>query len=327
MIDDCVLHGQEAKVGDAWIGGLFSPCAKMIIRENKPGHETRWLLPLGHIPNSSTVVYPVIELQVSDGVSVFLFERTVSEVRPCFRATVDHMQWKARPVKFVSPYGLWLHHRDAHAVMGYQRGVVLISTGEEGTLMEIASDLAFMEANMTYCHKLITHLGLDPPNPSSLHGCLQVLIQHFRNPSETDMVNILQQRIVSANAKEKAALTTFLNIEDAHTCFAPEDRENFSKARKSCINRIEEDYDFEKAWKNLSKKVKSQPAVADPGKGKGKGRGRAGKGGKAARKSYKPFPHGDLKQCDLKPWCPLGGFIWRANQAGAWCSQSALTME
>jgi hypothetical protein len=174
--------------------------------------------------------------------------------------------------------------------------------------------------SMAQLGDLCREFGVEYEATDDLWTRLTKCVKHVLDPSEEDLVAILETRVSGCTPSE---WLSFIKSSDADTLFDKDDQ----RLRQVEVNRVttreERGDEFMKKYVDLRQRVATAKATA---LAKGKGRGRGGRG-KAAAAAAHPKEGARLPkelaphQCTLawvKEWMPLGALLQRDTFNGAW---------
>ena len=310
-------------VGDCWLGGFICPTIEMIIRPTHNPEVSKWYLPLGYVTDSAVIMLPMhIHNIPGTNKKFFTLDRDAC-YRDLYQPVCDYTKWNAYRIEWKSPYSQALDHGDiTRTFQGTTRflGIRPITVAEEEPLLVAGVWRGFGNPSMQWLGRLAKHLALEVPGKSRLRY-LEAFAKYLIHPplTEAQLLDLLALPMYKHAPTEHAAISTFLDVEDAHQCFTYEDYENFSKAQESCKQGIAETKAYSAEWAAKRAAFMAKEAV-DVGKGKGKAKAKAkalGKGG-GPPPPHRELPPGDLTQPELKALVPRGGHIWIGHSSGTW---------
>lgn len=89
----------------AWLGGLVRGSSNIVVRQVVGEVKGPWLLALGHVPDTTAIVWPAKEItDRASGEIFYELERDIKDIRDCYIAVLDHERWEAQRVEWRSPY-------------------------------------------------------------------------------------------------------------------------------------------------------------------------------------------------------------------------------
>lgn len=110
----------------------------------------------------------------------------------------------------------------------------------------------------------------------------------------------------------------FADVAGGQVAVGSHEQQKFQEMQQQCDADDAELRPFRQTYQARLQEVRPM-VLAQPGRGGGRRKRGRGHGGGAVRE----VPDGELSQAQLAPLCPLGGHIWRGNNAESWSSHMA----
>lgn len=233
---------------------------------------------------------------------------------PMLAFILDLADWEVRPVFWKSPLGQYESLKDGGAFLPGHIGLrVFVDEGHPWVPMaKFAAKEAFGKLSQTTLQAVATELGCDRDLGSGLFSMCFNLVQFVTGDGDDDVLDVLQKRCFPEEGHRVDQLV--IHCDDLLDAVAPKDRDTMQKEIKKCKATQEDIETFKSNWT-------AKRHVVAKARAKGKGRSRASSS-KAAPppppRRYSSVPDTVPLQASLKPYCPDGAFIWRANTTHRW---------
>jgi len=280
----------------------------LIVRENC---SDTWMLPLGMVGNTGALAVELetIELPHADDgstVSCYIPKLPVRKVSSCHVALIG--SWLARTYDFAPPQWTMLH-RGVHEVAGEafpvqdKIGIVLFPTSDPVELPHAASKKAFGKLGPVILKRFAEHFEVSLRGcDMTLFGILVVLITHFLNPEEDELLDILLLRL-EFHVPAWAALEDIPEVSgilgNDEVAELEEELQAQAKARTS-HDKYARSY-----WRR--RRVYNAARAA------------AGGGAGGHHSAWRRAPaHIQMAQGELAPHMPPRGAIWKNNSGACW---------
>ena len=294
-----------------WFGALMSLNHHIVVRRKSgDGPWGPWLLPLQDMRNSCCLFWPMVELR-HDDITWFEPSRDVDLSRmliPVWNVS----DWQAWRVEWLSPVGQRVSRGLDRASAGAHWRIRAHPTGKAENLLRVAARCGFWRLSLQFLQKLMEFEHVDAGAGAGLFDVLWGLVQHILGTTDEETLGVLSARLDVSSHSTANVYDDLLACDEAMAALDRNDQQELDQEQKKA--RAAETSCVEFRQCSVQKRTSLWPKAASrPKRAARPGRGRPNAGAERLA-----LPHGDLLQPDLKPLCPPGGSIWRANQSGGW---------
>lgn len=278
-----------------------------------------WLLCLGDLSSTAAPAWEMQEVTAQGGLQRVFVPITHN---PALRWIVPIQVEFVEAFRFEWKSPQWCLQNVAS--VGVSRtGVVAGMVGAVEPWLSACARVGFGELSKTNLVALCRHLNVTVQDSSNLFDVSFALMQSVLQTSDADTVELMSMKVAAMQVHHQPCVDELLALDEGVCGFDKSEIQEMKKKKEDTVNLIREVDSFTEAWRS-KKRVVCPPAPVVPKAGKGgrgtaggRGRGRGGNAQAAARPTT--FPKCDLDQVVLKPFCPAGGYLWKATGASWQC--------
>lgn len=307
---------REGLLGEAWQACLFR-VGRIAVRD-KTGAQCggEWHLVLGPMGNDACIGWPMNLKRAGDNVYMVPQPTEGKRIIPRILVCLDHRDWEAAPVQFVSPLNFILQTGLSGHIWGVQMEV-----GKMEGLMGCAARLAFGDLSLTNLRALCEVASIPLDKGEDFFNTLFKLVQGVLGTSEEDTMNILVRRCAAPASCD--CLAELAEVDEVVEILGPQEKQDFNQDVSVVKNLEAERKKFTRQYgeKNktiLAARAKAAPKAKAAGKGGQRGRGRGAWAPLSEAAMLAMVPPGAITQQEASSMAPPGAHIWRSLGSANW---------
>ena len=160
----------------------------------RKGIEGQWLFPLKHIPDSTVVMWPAMEVSIR-GQQFFLPDISAEQARPRLEIVWDLSEWEARRIRYLSPIGLFSEFHIQRQDLPKGWCVLAHSADNTENLKVVAARCGFWDFKKPLLDLISKHIGFKMPSGLDEFQTVFVLTKHVLELSDVEILKFLSQRL------------------------------------------------------------------------------------------------------------------------------------
>ena len=262
--------------------------------------DKHWMCPLGHVPGSTVIAWPMRLVHVPDDEDKIFFtpfkSNEIRNHRMLYQSVLDLDDWGAYKTEPHSPLWEMLNTTLESRVGEFSTpGVRVFVSGPKESLFAALARSAFGSSVPSLLPRLAKHLGLDIPRGSGHFSLLQLLVSTaLPLLPPVDLCDLLVMPLSKLSNDADAIIEEFLDTDDGLVCLDRQDRQSFQKTISTARVTRTAMQTYRADLQSYRNRVRPPSAHTPAPKAKAKGRGK-GKHGKSEKDQWRryDYEHGE----------------------------------